>query len=561
MGPGQKLRHEIRTNTNMKKSATIFKALLLTVLFSTFTSAALSQTPVRLNLVGTYASGIFNQSAAEIVAHDPVTQRLFVVDGGTASIDVLALSGQGVPSFAFSINVDPFGGQANSVDVCGGLVAAAVQADVKTNKGTVEFFDAFGNHLKTMPAGSLPDMLTFTSDCRKVLVANEGEPNSYGQPDSVDPEGSVTVIDLENGLTKATAVNVGFGHLNGTRLDPTVRVFGPNATIAQDFEPEYIAVAPDSSVAWVTLQENNGVAILDLKTLKFTRIVGLGFKDHNLDRNKLDASDRDVPGSSNNGIINIRTWPVFGMYLPDAIASYSVGGKTYYVTANEGDARDWPGFAEEVRVGSLTLDPVVFAAQGYSDVSNGLAGLRNNDNLGRLNVTSTLGNIDGDSDFERLFAFGTRSFAIWNQDGKQVYDSGDQLEQITSQAFPSFFNASNDDNLLDSRSDNKGPEPEAIEIANVYGRFYAFIGLERIGGVIVFDITDPLNVSFVQYLNNRNFLAAVNSAAAGDLGPEGLHFIPANASPTGIPLLAVANEVSGTTSVYEFRQSVVTASK
>lgn len=517
----------------------------------------MSQTQVRLNFVGTYATGVFGQGAAEIVAHDPITQRLFVVNGANTSIDVLGLSNQGVPSYLFSINIDPFGGQANSVDVCNGIVAAAVQADVKTNKGTVEFFDAFGNHLKTVAAGSLPDMLTFTSDCRRVLAANEGEPNSYGRPDSVDPEGSVTIIDLQNGLERANAVQVDFREFNGTTLGPGVRIFGPGATVAQDLEPEYIAVAPDGKTARVTLQENNAVAVLDLETLKITEIIGLDFKDHNLPRNKLDASDRDVPGSSNNGIINIRNWPVFGMYLPDAIASYTAGGKTYYVTANEGDARDWPGFAEEVRIGALTLDPAAFAARGYADVSTGALGLRNNDNLGRLNATSTLGNTDADPDFEALYAFGTRSFTIWNQDGKFVYDSGDDFEQFTAQIFPSFFNVSNDDNAFDSRSDNKGPEPEAIEIAEAYGRTYAFIGLERIGGVMVYDITDPLNVSFVQYVNNRNFSAPVNSAAALDLGPEGLRFIPANQSPTGVPLLAVANEVSGTTTVYEFRQTTV----
>jgi len=538
----------------MKKTSVILRLLLAFAFLSTTAVVAVSQSDGRLNFLGTYSTGLFNQGAAEIVAHDPITQRLFVVNGGNSTIDVLSLSNLGVPSFLFSINIDQFGSQANSVDVCGGLVAAAVQADVKTDKGTVEFFDASGSHLLSMPAGSLPDMLTFTDGCGKVLVANEGEPNGYGQPGSFDPEGSVTVIDLENGLAKATAVNVDFRGFNGTTLDPAIRVFGPNATIAQDLEPEYIAVAPDSSVAWVTLQENNAVAVLDLKSLRFTELVALGYKDHNTVENKLDASDRDVPGSSNNGILNIRNWPVYGMYQPDAIASYTAGGKTYYITANEGDARDWPGFAEEIRVGSLTLDATVFAARGYPDVSTGLSGLRNNDNLGRLNVTSTRGNTDADSDFESVYSFGARSFSIWNQDGKLVYDSGDDLEQLTAQAFPVFFNASNEDNNFDSRSDNKGPEPEAVVIAAVYGRTYAFIGLERIGGVVVYDVTDPLNVRFVEYANNRNFAAPVNTVAALDLGPEGLHFIPANESPTGTPLLVVANEVSGTTTVYEFRQ-------
>lgn len=176
-------------------------------------------------------------------------------------------------------------------------------------------------------------------------------------------------------------------------------------------------------------------------------------------------------------------------------------------------------------------------------------------------MTSTLGNLDADADYESLYAFGARSFSIWNDKGETVYDSGDDLEQLTASSFPAFFNVSNDDNNFDSRSDNKGPEPEAVTTAVVAGRTYAFIGLERIGGVVVYDVTDPLNVQFIQYINNRNFTAAVNTAAAKDLGPEGLHFIAANESPTGVPLLAVANEVSGTTTVYEFRTPVVTSAK
>ena len=224
------------------------------------------------------------------------------------------------------------------------------------------------------------------------------------------------------------------------------------------------------------------------------------------------------------------------------------------ITANEGDAREYDGFEEEARVGSLSLDQASFTAKGFPDVTNGLSGLRNNDNLGRLNVTTTLGDANGDGVYEELYTLGGRSFSIWTADGRQVFDSSFAFEQITYAAAPLFFNASNDDNNFDSRSDNKGPEPEAVTIGKAYGRTYAFIGLERTGGVMVYDITNPYDVRFVQYINNRDFTADVESEVAGDLGPEGIHFISEDDSPTGVPIIAVANEISGTTTLFELVQ-------
>ena len=230
------------------------------------------------------------------------------------------------------------------------------------------------------------------------------------------------------------------------------------------------------------------------------------------------------------------------MYQPDAIATVEIGGEVLLVTANEGDARDYTGFAEEARVGTLALDPVAFPDA---------ATLKQNANLGRLNVTKSLGDTDGDGDYDALYTLGGRSFSIWTTDGTLVFDSGDQLEQTTAAAFPAFFNASNEDNAFDSRSDNKGPEPEGLVLDVIGGRTYAFVGLERIGGVAAFDITDPASPAFVQYVNRRDFTQPVTSPAAGDLGPEGLTFIPASQSPSGAALLVVANEISGTTSNFE----------
>ncbi|MEQ1762385.1 MAG: choice-of-anchor I family protein [Pyrinomonadaceae bacterium] len=528
------------------------------VLLASFvcSSAVFAAKPsVKLRILGSYDHGAFARSAAEIVAHDPATQRLFVINAEDSSIDILDISNPADPVANLpAIDIAAYGDQANSVDVCNGVVAAAVQADVKTDDGLIVFFDTAGNFLKSVEAGALPDMITFTPNCEFALSANEGEPNSYGQADSVDPEGSVTVVDLRNGVANATAKQATFEDFADEDLDSSVRIYGPGATVAQDIEPEYIAVDHNSKTAYVTLQENNAIAVLDIRTATFTAIHGLGFKDYTDPKFKLDASDRDVAGSSNNGIYNVRNWPVFGMYLPDSIAAHKYKSDTFLITANEGDARDWPGFAEEARVGSLTLDQPSFAAKGYSDVSTNTTGLRHNDNLGRLNVTRTLGNTDGDPEYEELYTLGGRSFSIWTTDGEQIFDSGFALEQITYAAAPLFFNASNDDNAFDSRSDNKGPEPEAVTIGKAFGRTYAFIGLERTGGIMVYDVTNPYEVEFVQYINNRDFTKAIDSADAKDLGPEGIHFISEDDSPTGTPMIAVANEVSGTTTMFELVQ-------
>ena len=193
----------------------------------------------------------------------------------------------------------------------------------------------------------------------------------------------------------------------------------------------------------------------------------------------LDASDRDSQ-------INIRGWPLFGMYEPDSIAAFRAKGRTYLVTANEGDAREWPGLVEEARVSALTLDSTAFPDA---------ATLRQNANLGRHTVTRTLGDADGNGAYEKLFTLGGRSFSIWADDGTQVYDSGSDFERITAAAAPAYFNASNNNSTFDDRSDNKGPEPEAITVGEIDGRTYAFIGLERTGGIVMYDVTDPMDAA------------------------------------------------------------------
>ena len=500
------------------------------------TAAQSQPITISLEVLGTYETGAFDEGAAEISAYDRSSRRIFVTNADANTVDVLDASDPENLTLAFTIDLASYGDGVNSVAVDGGVVAVAVEADPKTDNGSVVFFDTDGDYLNSLEVGALPDMLTFTPNGRYLLVANEGEPNDDY---TVDPEGSISIIDMRGGVSRLDASDVttaDFSAFNSATLDASIRLFGPDATVAQDLEPEYIAVSHDSKYAWVTLQENNALAIVDIAKGEITSLVGLGFKDHSVEGSGLDASDRD-------DAINIATWPVLGMYLPDAVASYHYRGETYLVTANEGDPRDYDGFAEEERVKDLDLDPTAFP-----DADD----LQEDEAIGRLTVTTTLGDTDNDGDYDALYAFGGRSFSIWNGSGELIFDSGDDLEQRVAAALPDDFNSNNDENgSFDSRSDNKGPEPEGITLAEIGGRTYAFVGLERVSGVMVYDITAPASPFFVQYLNNRDFSGDAEAGTAGDLAPEGLVFVPHSASPTGTPLLIVTNEVSGSTTVYE----------
>jgi 2',3'-cyclic-nucleotide 2'-phosphodiesterase/3'-nucleotidase/5'-nucleotidase len=421
------------------------------------------------------------------------------------------------------------------------LVAVAIQGQRVTDPGTVCFYSIEGCPLGAVTVGSLPDMIVWTNNGRQLLTANEGEPSGDY---TIDPEGSISIITLGPGLAvhektqKASVATVRFAGFNDRLqelLDKGVRIFGPNTTVAQDLEPEYIAVSRDNRFAWVTLQENNAIATIDLHRASVVDIVGLGFKDHNLSGFGLDASDKDMA-------IAIAPWPVWGMYLPDGIAAFHVRGVQYLITANEGDVRDYPGYGEGTTVNKVKLDPLAFPDAKSLQLDN---------TLGRLKMTKTLGDPDLDGDYDRLFSFGGRSFSIWDSTGNLVFDSGEQFEQITAAVYPGFFNSTNDKTAFDDRSDDKGPEPEGLVLGTILGRTVAFIGLERIGGIMVYDVTDPANPALLTYVNNRDFAAAPATAEAGDLGPEGMVFISADQSPIHKPVLIVANEVSGSTTLFK----------
>lgn len=554
---------------------------------------------ISLSLLGRYETGVMNASAAEIPAYDARTQRVFVVNAKKGMLDVLDVARPETPRHIAELSARDYlpGSEINSVAVKNGIVAAAVQAVNKTDSGIVVFFDSKTlAYISQVAVGALPDMLTFSPDGKTLLVANEGEPNDDY---SIDPEGAVSLIDVSN-IQHPQVTTLGFTAWNDRKAEliaAGVRIFGPNATVAQDLEPEYISISEDGKTAWVSLQENNALAKIDLVAKKVTDILPLGFKDHGLSQNALDVSDRDLDGKS--GKINIQAWPgLMGMYQPDSIASYQVNGRNYLVSANEGDSREWlgdekayyagqrqAGYVEQIRMKHLfnakgfnqkgdypahlqqlapgirgaKLDPSVFAYCGATAQAPGAC--RDDLNLGRLNIAWNMGydtdangqpqlDANGFLNYKKIYAYGGRSFSIWDDQGQLIWDSGSEFERKLAELFPAQFNTDHSKVAFDDRSDNKGPEPEGIALGKIGNKTFAFIGLERMSGIMVYDISQPSQPIFVEYMSTRDFNAS-DPLKQGDLGPEGLSFVAGKDAPNGKPMLIVGNEVSGSTALYQ----------
>lgn len=450
-------------------------------------------------------------TAAEISAYDPTTKKLFVVsnDGGT-KVEIVDLSTFPTVTKTRTLTY-PNNAGINSVAVNSGLLAIALNGVTPQSNGDVIVLKTSTlEEVKKISVGAMPDMVTFSPDGNYIISANEGEPNDAY---TIDPIGTISIIDVKNNYAIKTLDFAGFESSKATLVAAGLRIFGPNASFAQDIEPEYVAVASDSKKAYVTLQENNAVAEVDLVAGKITKIMPLGVRDISLAENAFDVSDRDSKKV-------LGTWPIKAFYLPDAIAHFSVNDNNYIALANEGDTRGWAGYNEEVRVKDLTLDPVKFPTA---------ATLKLDANLGRLTVTKAYGDTDGDGDYDELYTTGGRSLSIVNATtGVLIANIGKDLEQRVIDA----------GRYEDDRSDNKGVEVEGVTVAKVNGKTLAFIGMERVDMIAVYDVSIPSTPKFVQLF------------ATGD-APEGLMFVKPKDSPNGRSMLIVSNEDDGTVKFFQ----------
>lgn len=529
---------------------------------------------VSLTALGTFAGGGLEH--AEVVAFDPTSDRMVISNNQDVRVDIVSIADPTAPSLVTSFDLTPYGDGVNGVAVSGGLVAAAVESDplfhVVTGaptpqNGVVVFFRTDGTFVDDIEVGVLPDAVAFSPDGTTLVVSGEGEPicaqDVGGGEDAdptlaADPNGTVGVISVVGGAPVSPATVLDFTAFDTATMQAQgVRIFFPGSTAAQDLEPEYAVISGDSSTAFITLQEANALAVVDLDPPAITAVVPLGTKDFS--SILMDPSNRDSG-------IELANWDVQGIYMPDAIDEFSVGGTSYLVTANEGDSRDYSCYSEEARMADLdytgsTLDASLLAA------------VQNDALLGRLNSTTAMPTADP---IDTLYTWGGRSFTIWNTSGDVVWDSGSQFAEYIAANYPDYFNTQADDGLavgaamvgsmadeFDERSDDKGIEPEAVTVGQIGERFYAFVGLERQGGIMVYDVTTPGSPQFEDYVNlaldeldaGRDFTGPGTS----DVSPEGAFFVGAADSPIGRPLLIVANELSGTTTVYEVTGSEIDA--
>ena len=508
--------------------------------------------------MGEWLSGN-GEGGSESIAFDHTSDRAYVTNAAAERIDILDLSNPAGMAKVGQIDLTtlPGYGNVNSVAVRDGLVAVAVQNIDGGENGLVALYDGAGTLIKTIEVGVLPDQITFSPDGKLLLVANEAErfvDRSGVEPVIENAPGTISIIDVSGNPADATVRNtIGFSALDAheAALDALgiktydggvvevetdngdIDVTVPDSTVSEDIEPEYITVSPDGTKAYVTLQEVNAVAVIDLtdpSADKPVSLLPLGYVDFSLPGNEADFSDRDGPGGSPS--ISIGNAPIKSLLQPDAIASFEVGGVTYFVTANEGDSR--------ILQDATWEDPAINEAR--ADDVDPAAG----DDYARVNVDTVW------SEGSDLYAFGGRGFSVFQQnaDGTivKVDETGGDFEQIIASLANAgeIFNGENGEGF-DSRSDNKGAEPEGIVVGEVNGTPYAFIALERVGGVMVWDVSTPSDVKFVQYI----------PATSNDYGPEIIKFVSAEESPTGRAMLITANEISGSVTTYDIEDPSV----
>lgn len=522
-----------------------------------------------LKLLASYSTGS-GIAGAEISAVDAKSKRLFITNGKTNSIEIVDIANAKKPKLIKSVSFSDKGVTGiQSVAAQNGVVVVATSVGEATTAGKVFVMDTNGvlraGATDGVTVGVLPDSIHISPNGRYVITADEAQPKNYCLTNGVltetsDPKGSVSIIDLQAKSLSATVLD--FSSFNDRKSAITYaggRVFGPGASVAQDLEPEYVTISPDGSTAWVTLQENNAIATVDLASKSIVGISGLGFKNHNLYNTGLDSSDRD-------NVIDIGARNIQGMYQPDAIGSVVAGGNTYLITANEGDAREYPCLMGGTDPTKLEAEDLRLGVAGDSTLSStfksdAVAGRMKVTPFSPASVTGTV--VTANTKVSTPYSFGARSFSVWKAPtlegvfpAQRIFDSGDEIERIVASERPKLFNADWNTTTglvssFESRSASKGPEPEGLAIGTAYGRTWMILVLERDSGVMLYDITDPVKPQFRQYLNTSIPGGDIILGTAGNVSPEGALFLDGKKSPTGKPMFIISYELSGTVAMFE----------
>ncbi|TSA51286.1 MAG: hypothetical protein D4R44_08255 [Actinobacteria bacterium] len=559
------------------KTTAIFAALLVTstAFASTLPMQVVSAAPPagELATVGRWISGS-GVDGAKITAYDATTFRMFVTNSAANQIDIVNIKNPKNPTLFGRIDLVKSGVVGiQSVAVKDGIVAiAAVVSANKAEAGRVFVADVNGKlvatALKGITVGASPVSIYFSPNGQYVITANEGKPTSYcltngTLPTTTDPYGSISIIDVSKKKLTATTIDFSAFEVRKNALTYSgARVFGPNATVAQDLEPQSITISNDSNYAWVTLQENNAIATVDLTTKTIIAVNGLGLKSFKTVG--LDSSDKD-------NAIAISAKNVSGMYQPGGIVQMTIGETTYLITANEGASREYACLMGGTNAATLEREDVQFGLNATSAVD---ATLKTDAVAGRMKVTPftpasvTGAPVTATTAVSDAYSFGARSFSVWKAttlEGvfkmDQVFDSGSAIETQLSSLAPKRFNANWNVttgliNAVDSSSGGKGPEPKGLGLGTAYGRTWMVVGLNGDGGLMLYDMTNPTAPEFKSYINTSrpagNLLESTkNKAAAGDVSPDGILIISPKDSPTGKALVLASYELSGTVGIYE----------
>ncbi len=505
-----------------------------------------------MEYVNSYDTGIRNVAAVETLAFSPTNSMLYSINGVKRNLDLLYMTNKGLILLTsvdignmFQFSDFEYGDISSvAVDTQGRFIVVSVQNKDYTAPGKALFLDLHGRYLASADVGIQPDMIIVSAKGDKVMVACEGEPRA-GYLYGTDPLGSVSIISVPKRIREISNRNVIDITFENVLVDDLV-VIREGSTPAEDLEPEFITISEITDYAYVGLQENNAIARINLNTNTVDWVKGLGFKDFSL--SGMDPSAKDG--------VNIRKVPVLGVYMPDSIQLISLGGKEYLVTANEGDSRNWGEYTNEVPVADISskvqlnanlyegftqdeLDQMV--AKGLLTDTNQLAGLKVHNRLG----------LNSSGQYEALYSFGARSLSIFDAETLElIYDSGSLIEDMVAQKYTPFFNTTDNFIAPDIQSISRGPEPETVVVGIINDRSYAFLGLEKTGGIIAFDIEDPVNTHYVNEINSRDFSGDIK----GDSGIEGMVFVSADDNPFGSePLIFTGNEVSGTASMFRIR--------
>ena len=525
---------------------------------------------LNLTQIARYSAGQYNVDGGvmEIVAYNQATEWAYAINGQSGKLAAIPLAGLTAGAHVEELTGTEIDvkalveaedgtfqyGDMTSVAISpdSTTLAAALQAQDSNDAGRVALFTCEEDGSLTLEVlvetGAQPDMVTFAGD-GVVLTADEGEPREGYEENIADPKGSVTVVDVKS--QESTVVDFTAFDSQRDQLAEAGIVLKKGSTPSVDLEPEYIAVS--GGKAYVTLQENNAIAVLDIESQAFEGVYSAGFEDHSTTAIDLDKKDDAYDPQTYESLLGIR--------MPDGIAAFTVEGTTYLVTANEGDAREWGD--EDQGTFYLSEDERDFGEEGVTSPTGAITA--ENSGLEGKVVFFKTEDFDG-LDPEKDYVFGGRSFTVFQatENGlEEVFTSGDDFEALTAQYVPEYFNASNDNAVLDDRSGKKGPEAESVTVGTVDGKTYAFVALERTGGVMAYDVTDPAAITFVNYVNTRDFGTTVEGSeeyedgeldkwvTGGDVAPEGLLFLDAASSPNGEPMLLTACEVSGTVAVYQ----------